>query len=78
MNDECPFYRVDRKELRSREIRADRMQDVQIVRIPWCGHPKHTPVTRQDTRVLGGARLLQCGGDLGRCPLTDEQFEDME
>ena len=75
--DECEFYRVERKVLRSKEIRADRQGRDQVMKTPWCDHPNHSPVSKKDTRVLGGGNLLKCGGDCANCPLTPEQFTDI-
>lgn len=79
MPDECPFYEVETKAHESRQIRADRQRDIQIARIPWCDHPNHSPVDHKTaTRVIGGGRLLKCGGDLTKCPLSAAEFEDVD
>jgi hypothetical protein len=76
---QCPHYRVEKETLRSNEIRADRMPaDVQVIRMPWCAHPKHSPVSKIDATSMGGANLLTCEGDWkNKCPLTRAQFLDI-
>ncbi len=76
---ECEFYEVETKNIPSREIRGDRQRQAPIIaRMPWCAHPKHSPVDRLiATGTIGGGRRLQCGGSLAKCPLTEEQFKDV-
>lgn len=78
MTQECPFYRVERKTLESKEIRADRQRDVQILKMPWCAHPNHSPVDRfAATKTIGGGSRLKCDGDRAKCPLTSDEFNDI-
>jgi hypothetical protein len=70
---QCPFYRSKEDTYRSRALRGDYVQSVQTVTTPWCTHI-HSPVTEADTRGLGGAAKLECGGSLTRCPLSLELF----
>lgn len=74
---ECPYYQVATKTLESREIRADRQRSVQVIKMPWCGHPNHAPVDEHTaTRTIGGGSRLKCEGSKDKCPLTEEQFLD--
>lgn len=76
MND-CEYYQVTTKPLESKTIRADRQRNVQFISIPWCEHPKHSPVDKfAATRTLGGGARLKCGGQIKDCPLSKGQFED--
>jgi hypothetical protein len=70
----CPFYRVERKTLRSRTI-GD--QQLVTVETPWCAH-KHSPVTLKRTKVIGGSLLLACKGDLNRCQVPSDKLTDIE
>ena len=76
---DCDFYQVTTKTLESKEIRPDRQRvSPQVVSMPWCQHPKHSPVDETDaTRTIGGGRLLRCGGQLDQCPLSKEQYRDI-
>lgn len=76
---ECEFYEVETKNIPSRELRGDRQRQAPIIaRMPWCAHPKHSPVDREIAAgALGGGRRLQCEGSLAKCPLTEGQFNDM-
>lgn len=74
---QCPYFKVERTILRSRETRPDRMEPPpQTIHMPWCAH-KHSPVSRVAARGLGGANLLKCEGDLKKCPLTPAQLVDI-
>jgi len=78
MEGKCPYYQVDSQQHRSRALRPDYVRRVTVVPIPWCGHPKHSPVSREDARGLGRAGLLTCGGRLEDCPLSEEKYRDQE
>lgn len=77
MSKACQFYRIETRQIASREIRQDRqLPDVYEVRIPWCAH-KHTPVSYKDaTSVIGGAQLLKCSGDLSKCQVAPSLLSD--
>lgn len=75
---ECRFYKVETRHIESKEIRADRQRDVITVRLPWCSHPKHSPVPREiATGTVGGAHHLRCEGSLAKCPLSPDQLKDV-
>jgi hypothetical protein len=70
----CPYYKVESKTLRSREIHP---APPQTIYMPWCAH-KHSPVSKLTaTRTIGGANHLKCEGDLKKCPLTPAQLVDI-
>ena len=64
---ECPYYQVHVHTMRSNQIRADRQAQVERVQIPWCAHDESPVDQRTATRVIGGANLLRCAGELARC-----------
>ena len=68
----CPYYKVESKTLRSREIRPDRTEPPpQTILLPWCAHPKHSPVSKFTvTRTIGGANHRKCEGDLSKCQIV--------
>jgi len=68
---QCLFYRSKRSTLRSKALGY--VRGVQVVTTSWCTHI-HSPVREEDTRGLGGAAKLQCGGSLAKCPLSPEVF----
>lgn len=74
MTQDCPYYELERKTLERRPIGA-RQVKLQTIEIPWCAHPKHSPVGHFEAVNLGGDKL-KCGGDRGCCMLTLEQFHD--
>jgi hypothetical protein len=71
---DCPYYRVHKMTLRSREIRSDQqVSDVKSIPIPWCAHP-HSPVPKsQATATIGGASLLRCDGLLAKCQVAPDK-----
>jgi hypothetical protein len=72
---QCPYFKVERTILRSREIPP---APPQTIHMPWCAHPKHSPVSKSTaTRTIGGANHLKCEGDLKKCPLTPAQLVDI-
>ena len=73
---DCPYYRIHQKLIKSREVRADRLQDARVTRIPYCAH-KHTPFPhRMAKTTIASADALACKGKLDACPLTSDQFDD--
>ena len=62
----CPFYKVEIKTLKSKQIKRDRSS--QILRIPWCAH-EQSPIDLKDAMIIGGAKRLKCGGDLDKCQI---------
>ena len=64
---DCPFYKLEQKFIRSREISAQATGTT--VRVPYCTH-HHSPAERHRvTRVVGGANLLRCQGDVAACQI---------
>lgn len=76
---ECEHYEFETQSMPSREFPRDRQRrPPSFARIPWCAHPKHSPVEhKMATSALGGGQLLQCAGQFAKCPLTDDQFDDV-
>jgi len=68
----CEFYRVHRERRTIEEIGAPPY--TREVEMGWCDHPKHSPKTFESLfRELGE---LRCAGDLARCLLSQEQWDD--
>ena len=74
----CPYYADCRREmangaapLRAPDaVAADDM-------LPYCQH-KHSPVTRNVVlNMTGGAKLLRCGGDIGKCQVPAKKRLDL-
>ena len=75
---ECKYYREAVGVIDSRKISGDRMPDAEVIRAPWCAHPKHSRVNEwAAVGTKDGWKLLKCGGELAECPLTGEQFDDI-
>ena len=73
----CKYYEVYTKIIPDRKFRPDRQPSIVRLKSHWCSHPKHSPVERWVVvRTLGGASLLKCRGQLDKCPLTEDQFND--
>lgn len=72
---DCRFYTVELREVRGSGPLALMERD-------WCDHPKHSPCDRGSSvwhsSPASGFRNLTCCGQRGNCPLTPEQFEDVE
>ncbi len=69
----CKFYKQRTEVLPSGEIHSHQ-QNVNITIQPkWCTH-KHSPVS--SPRVLGAGTLLTCGGDLAKCQVPKDKFDD--
>lgn len=76
---DCPYYHIEVKRVEGRGmLRSDRQRVPPMnIEMPWCAHPKHSPVDHLTaTGTLGGGRLLKCGGDRKQCPLTQKEFDD--
>ena len=76
--EKCPYYHVHTETFKSRENRSDRQSaGGSIARTPWCGH-KHSPAERHIvTNVIGGASILQCDGELEKCQVPRDKFNDV-
>lgn len=65
---QCPLYFEHVQPLRSREIGGDGA--VRHVVVPCCDH-QHSPAPRHIApKVIGGANLLKCSGDLEKCQVA--------
>ena len=75
----CEYYHEETKSIQRRPMRSDRQRlPPMLIRAAWCVHPRHSPVHREiATGAVGAGNLLKCEGDLARCPLTQEQFNDV-
>ncbi len=74
---ECEFYEEETRRIEGRSpMNTRQRQAATIARMPWCSHPKHSPVDRVIATGLGGGNRLGCGGDLDKCPLTEAQRLD--
>ena len=61
---DCPHYEIHIAKLQSQTIGSN---DVHVVRVPYCTHQRSPAPKRIVTNAIGGANILQCGGDLQRC-----------
>lgn len=76
MMHDCPLYKIYVKQVASREVFPDRNMRPPIqIDIPWCAHPKHSPVKEVQAQVR--PKPLICNGLLENCPLTDDQKHDI-
>jgi hypothetical protein len=76
---DCPYYRVHRLRLESREKRSDQqMANVNTISIPWCAHPYSPAPKAQATGAVGGRHLLRCGGLLAKCQVAPDKRGDIE
>ena len=65
---DCPFYGVHQHQMASREIRSDQQRGGgSTAAVPHCTHDASPAPLRQVLSVIGGVRLLRCGGDLAQC-----------
>ena len=71
MTDKCQFYEEQPNTTRRNFIGGD-IQPFETTLIPYCEHPKHSPVDIKEACLLGDARLLKCEGDLDKCPIADK------
>ena len=62
----CPFYKFEYIANHSNEINEFRQVETQYSEIPYCNH-EQSPVTLMATKVIGGANMLICGGNLNCC-----------
>jgi hypothetical protein len=76
---DCPYYKYQTQSIQRNPISSSRQpQKPEHTKIPWCEHPKHSPVSKViATTALGGANQLNCGGDRNKCPLAKDLFEDI-
>lgn len=65
---DCLFYGVHQHQMASRENRGDQQSaGGATVKVPHCTHAASPARLRQVLSVIGGARLLRCGGHLAQC-----------
>ena len=69
----CEFYRSETVTARAHAAHSGRREPPpQRVVAGYCVHA-FSPVSRaMAVTQIGGARLLACGGDLGKCPIADK------
>ena len=73
--DLCDFFQTDIQPIE--DDRIDRNRSAGPRRVsegPWCSHP-FSPVTQDDTEVLGGGSKLMCRGDVARCQIRPELLD---
>jgi hypothetical protein len=73
--DKCSLYQLKTKFISSNELHPDRATRGECIKVPWCAH-KHSPVTKKQTSVIGGANLLKCDGDLSKCQVDPAKMAD--
>jgi hypothetical protein len=66
----CQFYNLGVQHRISKEINSNHQASLNTTKTPWCSH-NDSPVTLEQTNVIGGAFLLRCGGDLDKCQLPE-------
>lgn len=66
----CTFYRLHVQAIRP-AVKAP------AVKTPWCAHPQSNVSVFAAAGTVGGARLLQCGGDFGKCDLPLKPESDL-
>lgn len=73
---DCPFYQVYVQQFERRPMTGSRQRrPPSHGEVPWCQHDD-SPVTLDDAlSVLGGGRLLQCGGRLGDCQIPRDRLQ---
>lgn len=70
----CPYFHKESRTNQSNEIPSHHQtSNVQVLRTFWCTH-KHSPVPA--AWVVGGGNKLRCGGDLEKCQVPPEKFDD--
>lgn len=72
---ECRYYQIERLTVEGRDLGDDALRDARVFEVPWCSHPKHSPLDRPTAMSLR-TRALQCGGLYAHCPLSPGQFAD--
>ncbi len=69
----CEFYRTEMVTSRAHAAHSGRREPPpQRTLAGWCAHAA-SPVDRtKAVTVMGGAKLLTCGGDLAKCMIPDK------
>jgi len=75
LSHECGYYRIERLTVGGRDTGGDALTAVRHVEVPWCAHPKHSPLDQPTALSLGNV-ALRCDGKVGRCPLSPSKFAD--
>lgn len=71
---QCPFYNTKSETLRSYTIAHP--DPPKTIRTPWCAHPRHSPVAKDE--ALKEGKELKCGGDWkNKCPIPRDQLGDI-
>jgi len=65
---ECLYFNVQMQILKSREISQNPPPD-QHIKIPYCTHRESPAPLDLVTKVIGGARILQCEGMFAKCQI---------
>lgn len=75
----CAFYAQEKLSFTSREVTPHQQAAAaSVVMLPYCKHPKHSPARLVDVKGrIGGANILTCGGDFGKCPIAEMDFMDV-
>lgn len=70
----CPMFYLHTETHRSNEVRLYFNSGKSVrVEVPCCDH-KHSPAARHIApKVVGGDKLLKCGGDLAKCQIPTER-----
>lgn len=70
----CHYFHKDSRTIKSNEKHShQQISNTSVLRIFWRTH-KHSPV--KDPWVVGGAKMLRCGGDLEKCQVPPDKFDD--
>ena len=74
----CGLYSAEPVEFTSRELTASREPGGPLTaRVAWCRH-KHSPCTEWDVRHLSNFHRLGCLGQLERCEVPADLFDDQD
>ena len=75
---DCEFYESFPVSVTRNPIGAGRNQgQTNVSDVFFCNHKKHSPVTMRNAKNTIG-KLLKCGGERCRCPLSKEQIDDVD
>lgn len=70
MPGDCKYYNEEVEHITSRTVGISHPDGggITTVTLRWCEHAD-SPCDYEETRLLGGAQRLKCGGDLEKCPI---------
>jgi hypothetical protein len=79
-NADCSFYGSEHLGIRPSDSGRGREPAAFVSpgTVEWCEHPKHSPWDRERASRPSLGRNLTCGGERSKCPLTPEQYQDVE